>query len=64
MYWNDYKTKRGNKDVTNEYRYFLGSNFVGVNWLFVLVYLNQNYDVKRYNGEKYDFPKGMYYQGS
>ena len=31
VYWNDYKTKSENKDATNEYRYFLESNFAGVN---------------------------------
>ena len=30
-YWNEYKTKSENKNTTNEYRYFLESNFVGVN---------------------------------
>ena len=38
VYWNDYKTKSENKNTTNENRYFLESNFVGVNILFVLVY--------------------------
>ena len=27
---NEYKTKNDNKNATNEYRYFLKSNFVGV----------------------------------
>ena len=36
VYWNEYKTKSENKNTTNEYRYFLKSNFVGVNGLFVL----------------------------
>ena len=31
VYWNEYKTKRKNKNTTNEYRYFLESNFVGFN---------------------------------
>ena len=34
VYWNDYKTKSENKNTTNEYRFFLESNFVGVNRLF------------------------------
>ena len=42
VYWNEYKTK----NTTNEYRYFLVSNLVGVNILFVLVYLNRNNGVK------------------
>ena len=37
VYWNEYKTKRGKKNTTDEYRYFLDSNFVGVKRLFVLV---------------------------
>ena len=31
VYWNEYKTKKENKNITNEYRYFPESNFVGVN---------------------------------
>ena len=31
VYWNKYKTKSENKNTTNEYRYFLESNFIGVN---------------------------------
>ena len=38
VYWNEYKTKNENKNTTNEYRYFLQSNFVGADRLFVLVY--------------------------
>ena len=41
LYWNQYKTKRENKNITNEYKYFLESNFVGVSGLLVLVYLNK-----------------------
>ena len=37
VYWNKYKRKTETKTTTNEYRYFLKSNFVGVNRLFVLV---------------------------
>ena len=36
VYWNEYKTKSENKNITNEYRYFLKSNLVGVTRLFVL----------------------------
>ena len=32
--WNEHKAKSENKNTTNEYRYFLESNFVGVNRLF------------------------------
>ena len=38
-YWSEYKTKSGNKITTNEYRYFIDSNFVGVNRLFLLLLL-------------------------
>ena len=38
VYWNEYKTKSGNKNTANEFRFFLQSNFVVVNRLFVLVY--------------------------
>ena len=31
VYWNEYKTKSETKNTTNEYRYFLESNFVRVN---------------------------------
>ena len=46
VYWNEYEIKRENKNRTNEYRYFLESNFVGVNRLFVLAYSNAR-DAKR-----------------
>ena len=46
VYWNEYETKR-DKNATNEFRYFLKSNFVVVNRLFLLVYLNRDNDVKR-----------------
>ena len=52
FYWNKYKTKSENKNTTNEYRFFLKSNFVGVNRLFELVHLNrsnEDNDVKRFN---------------
>ena len=41
VYWNEYKTKNETKTRTNEFRYFLKSYFVGVNRLFLLVYLNR-----------------------
>ena len=37
MHWSEYKTKSEIKKATNEYRYFLESNFVKVNRLFELV---------------------------
>ena len=59
IYWNEYKLKSENKNATSEYRkwiYFLESNFVGVNRLFVLVYLNRDNNVKYFNARKYDLP--------
>ena len=47
VYWNEYKTKIGNKKTTNDFRYFLESNFVGVNRLFVLVYTNHGDNAKK-----------------
>ena len=60
IYWNEYKLKSESKNATSEYRkwiYFLESNFVGVNRLFVLVYLNRDNNVKYFNARKYDLPK-------
>ena len=51
VYWNEYKRKSEKKNTPNKYRYFLESNFVGVNRLFVLVYLNRNDDVKRFKAK-------------
>ena len=52
------KQKSENKRRTNEYRYFLESNFVGVNILFVLAYLNQDNDSKRFKTRRYYLPRG------
>ena len=41
--------KRKNKNTANEDRYFLQSNFVGVNRLFVLVDTNHGNNAKRFN---------------
>ena len=49
VYWNESKTKSENKNTTNEYRYFLESNFVRINILFVLVYTNEAINAKRFN---------------
>ena len=49
VYWNEYKTKNDNKNMTNEFRYFLESNFFGVNRLFVLIYPNEGNNAKRFN---------------
>ena len=56
VYWNEYKTKSENKNTTNEYKYLLQSNFVGVNRLFVLVYLNRSDDVRRFKTRRYYLP--------
>ena len=48
-----------NKNTSNEYRYFLELNFVGVNRLFVLVYKNHDDDVKRFKARRYYIPKGI-----
>ena len=47
------------KNTTNECRYFLESNFVGVNRLFVLVYTNEVNNIKRFNARKYYLPKSI-----
>ena len=59
MYWNKYKTKSQNKDTANEYRYFLQSNSVGVNRLFVLVYSNQGHNLKRYKALRCYLTQGL-----
>ena len=56
--WNEYKT-RENKNAANEYRYFLKSNFAGVNRLFVLVYLNRENGVKWFKTRRHYLPKGI-----
>ena len=43
--------------MTNEYRCFLKSNFVGLNRSFVLVSLNQDNDPKRFKTQRYYLPK-------
>ena len=59
VYWNEYKTKSENKNTKSEYRYFLKSNFFGVNRLFVLVYANQDDASKRFKTRRYYLPKGI-----
>ena len=46
VYWNQHKTKNENKNTANEYIYFLKSNSVEVNRLFVLIYSNQDDNAK------------------
>ena len=59
VYWNKYKTKSDDKNMANEFRYFLKSNFVGGNRLFVLVYTNEGRNAKRFNAQKHYLPKGI-----
>ena len=53
VFWNEYKTKNKNKNTTNEYRYFLELNFVGVNRLFGLVYLHQDDNSERFKSRRH-----------
>ena len=48
VYWDEYKTKCENEDTTNGYKYFLESNFVVVNRLFVSVYKNHGNNTKKF----------------
>ena len=53
VYWNEYKLAIDNKITTNKFRFFLESNFVGVNRLFVLVYSNEDTASKRFKVKRY-----------
>ena len=53
------KQKRDNKNTTNEFRYFLESNFVEVNRLFLLVYANEDDASKRFKAKRYYLPKSI-----
>ena len=53
------KTKNDTKKRTNEFRYFLESNFVRVNRLFVFVYANYSNNANRFNAWKYYSLKGI-----
>ena len=59
LYWNEYKRKSDNKNISNEFRLFLQSNFVGVNRLFVLVYTNQDVASKRFKAKRNYLTKGI-----
>ena len=59
FYCNECKTKSENKNMTNEYRFFLESNFSGVNRLFVVVYFIKDEDSKKCKIWRYYFPKGI-----
>ena len=43
--------------MSNEYRHFFKSNFLGGNRLFVLVYSSQNGNSKRFKTRRYYLPK-------
>ena len=45
--------------MTNKYRYFHKSKFVGVNRLFVLVYSNQYASAIKLKARRYYLPKGI-----
>ena len=47
------------KNTANKYRYFLESNFVGVDRLFILVYANWNLNVERYKARSCYLPKAL-----
>ena len=59
FYLNEYHTKSDSKNTTNEFRWFLESDSVGVNRLFVLVYTNQDAASKRFKARRYYLPKGI-----
>ena len=59
IYWNKYKTKSENKNKTNEFRYFLESNFVWINRLLVLIYSVHDGNAKRFKAKRYYLPKGI-----
>ena len=51
--------KSGNKNTTNEFRYFIKSKFFGVNRLFVLVYSKEDAVSRTFKAKKYYIPKGI-----
>ena len=59
VYWNEFKTKSENKNTINEYRYFLKSNIVEFNRLFVLVFTNQDVNSKISKTRRYYSLKGI-----
>ena len=59
VYCNELKPKSENKNRANKYRYFLESNFVEVNGLFVLVYTNQDVSSEIFKTIRYCLPKCM-----
>ena len=59
MYWDEHQTKSGNENMKNESRYFLESNFIGVDRMFVLICSNKNNNEKRYKAQRHYLPKGI-----
>ena len=52
VYLNEYETKSDHKNTRNEFRFFVESNFFGVNRLIVLAYTNQDAAPKRFKAER------------
>ena len=57
VYLNEYKIKIENKNMTNEYRHFLESNFVNFAQYIICFNSNQDADPKRFKAKWY-LPKG------
>ena len=53
-----YITKSDNKKKSNEYRYFLESNFLEVN-RFGFIYTNEDHSSIRFKAKRYYLPKGI-----
>ena len=45
--------------MTKEFKYFLESNFVGVNRLFILIFPNEDNNPKMYKIQRYYLTKGI-----
>ena len=58
VYCNEHRNKSENKNMTNEYRNFLESNFEGATRFFVLVYSNQDDNAKSIKPEAILHRKG------
>ena len=58
MYWNEYTTKRENKDTTNKHVYFFESYFVDVKRFFKLIFSNEDDNAKSYKDRRYYLAKG------
>ena len=53
------KAKSQNKKPIKRFRYFLESNFIGVERLYVLVYSDKDGNAKIFNARKFYLPKGI-----